>query len=395
MRRGWCGLLTAAVVLCGASSAGAAPSEPEVIASGLSSPRHLDFGSDGSLYVAEAGRGGDGPCFVGGEGPACYGATGAVTRVSRRGGQVRIVDGLASYANDVNENGTTDDDGDSGIGPHGLVVEGGTIYLTNGGPTAPTDFEGNPLTRDDLVSLGAERAGLFGRLLAIKDRGRGHWFGRDRGPRVSSLADIYEFEAEENPDEGPVDTNATDVLLDRGRFVISDAGGNSVLRTGRRGELSTLAVFPSRIVPNPLPFGPPEVDMQAVPTAIVEGPDGAYYMGQLTGFPFPIGGASVYRIDPRTGAASVFATGFTNIMDLAFDKRGTLYVLEIDSNGIILDPPSGAVHSITRRGSRDVVVPPDGTLTAPGGITIGRGGELYVTNNARSPDSGEVLRIER
>jgi sugar lactone lactonase YvrE len=135
--------------------------------------------------------------------------------------------------------------------------------------------------------------------------------------------------------------------------------------------------------------------MQAVPTAIVEGPDGAYYMGQLTGFPFPIGGASVYRIDPRTGAASVFATGFTNIMDLAFDKRGTLYVLEIDSNGIILDPPSGAVHSITRRGSRDVVVPPDGTLTAPGGITIGRGGELYVTNNARSPDSGEVLRIER
>jgi sugar lactone lactonase YvrE len=130
-----------------------------------------------------------------------------------------------------------------------------------------------------------------------------------------------------------------------------------------------------------------------VPTGIVEGPDGAYYMSQLTGFPFPIGGANVYRIDPRTGQAKVFAGGFTMIMDLAFDKKGTLYVLEIDSNSILFPPPNGAIHAITRKGTRSVVVPPDGTLTEPGGIAVGKRGDLYVTNLSRSPDGGQVLRI--
>ena len=135
--------------------------------------------------------------------------------------------------------------------------------------------------------------------------------------------------------------------------------------------------------------------MQAVPTGIVEGPDGAYYMSQLTGFPFPVGGASVYRINPRTGKATVFAGGFTNIMDLAFDRSGTLYVLEIDSNGLLFPPDFGSITAITRKGKRSVVVPPDGTLTDPGGIAVGKHGDLYVTNLARSPDSGQVLRITR
>ena len=45
----------------------------QVIATGLDSPRHLAFNGRGDLYVAEAGRGGDGPCFIAGEGPACMG----------------------------------------------------------------------------------------------------------------------------------------------------------------------------------------------------------------------------------------------------------------------------------------------------------------------------------
>ena len=118
-------------------------------------------------------------------------------------------------------------------------------------------------------------------------------------------------------------------------------------------------------------------------------------MSQLTGFPFPVGGASVYRINRRTGKATAFAGGFTNIMDLAFDRSGTLYVLEIDSNGLLFPPAFGAITAITRKGKRSVVVPPDGTLTNPGGIAVGKHGDLYVTNFARSPDSGQVLRITR
>jgi hypothetical protein len=355
----------------------------EVGDGGLRSPRHLDLSRHGDLYVAEAGRGGDGPCFVGGEGPACFGATGAVTRISERGRQSRIVDGLASYANDPNENGTTDDDGDSGIGPHGIVVEGHHIFLTNGGPTAPADSAGNPITRDQLAAQDPA-ADLFGRLLELRHFGR-----------VRSLADLYAFERDFNPHPTAIDTNATDVLVDRGRFVISDAGGNTLV-AARRGRVEALAVFPDRRgVVNPLPFGPPIVDdMQAVPTAVVEGPDGAYYMSQLTGFPFPIGGANVYRIDPRTRAVTVFATGFTNIMDIDFDRHGTMYVLEIDSNGIVLPPAYGAIHTISRHGKRRTVVPPDGTLTEPGGIVVDRRGDLFVTNRSRSPDDGQVLRID-
>src|SRR4051812_35307908 len=100
-------LLTAVALLIGPPAAQAVTVE-EVGDGGLRSPRHLAFTHGGDLYVAEAGRGGDGPCFIGGEGPACFGATGAVTRISEDGEQTRIVDGLASFANDPNGNRTTD-----------------------------------------------------------------------------------------------------------------------------------------------------------------------------------------------------------------------------------------------------------------------------------------------
>ena len=98
-----------------------------------------------------------------------------------------------------------------------------------------------------------------------------------------------------------------------------------------------MAIFENRDTPNPFPPPPdgpplpPIIPMQAVPTGVVKGPDGALYMSQLTGFPFPVGGANVYRIDPRSGKTSVYATGFTNIIDLDFGKDGTLYVLEMDA----------------------------------------------------------------
>jgi hypothetical protein len=375
-------VLVAVAALGGAVSTAHAVTVKEVGHGGLVSPRHLDFSPSGNLYVAEAGRGGDGPCFLGGEGPACMGATGAVTKISRHGRQTRIVDGLASFANDTDGDGTLEPgEADSGIGPHGITALGDhAIFLTNGGPTAPRDLDGNLLTREDLAAENPA-ARLFGRLLWVHGK-----------QRFVSVADIYDFERRRNPDGGAIDTNATDVLFDRGRFVISDAGGNSVLSAFGR-HLSTLSVFPDTPgVPNP--FVPGEtLDMQAVPTGIVQGPDGAYYMSQLTGFPFPVGGANVYRINPRTGKARVFADDFTNIMDLAFDRRGTLYVLEIDDNGLLFPPTSGAIYAINRRGERRVVVPPDGTLNEPGGITVGKHGDLYVTNNSRSPDNGEVLRI--
>ena len=124
-------------------SAGATTARIDVVATGLDSPRHLAFGSRGDLFVAESGRGGSGPCFIGGEGPACMGATGAVTKVSRRGRQSHR--SLASYANTPNN--------DNAIGPHGITVLGKDhVFVTNGGPTEPKDPMGATISRDALAA---------------------------------------------------------------------------------------------------------------------------------------------------------------------------------------------------------------------------------------------------
>ena len=73
-------------------------------------------------------------------------------------------------------------------------------------------------------------------------------------------------------------------------------------------------------------------------------------MSQLTGFPFPVGGAKIFKVNPRTGAMSEFASGFTNLMDLAFGRDGTLYALEIDHDGLLAPGHGGRdLQGLARR----------------------------------------------
>ena len=66
---------------------------------------------------------------------------------------------------------------------------------------------------------------------------------------------------------------------------------------------------------------------ETVPTSVVVGPDGAYYVGHLAGFPVVVGGANIYRIEAGS-PPEVFLGGFTFVIGLAFDATGTLYVLQ-------------------------------------------------------------------
>src|SRR5690242_2805522 len=154
--------ICALALLAGLPAAARAHGSPiQVVATGLDSPRHLAFGARGDLFVAEAGRGGSDLCFFGGEGPACMGATGAVTEVDRRGHQFRIISGLPSMANtpgNVN-----------GIGPHGIAVLGADeVFITNGGPTEPKvgGPTGPDIPREELAKS-TPAADLFGRVLWI------------------------------------------------------------------------------------------------------------------------------------------------------------------------------------------------------------------------------------
>ena len=164
---------------------------------------------------------------------------------------------------------------------------------------------------------------------------------------------------------------------DRGEGFIADAGANAVLRLGS-GGLSTLAVFP------------PERAFDAVPTSVVRGPDGAYYVGELTGVPFVQGAARVYRVTAG-GTPQVFLEGFKTIIDLAFGPDGSLYVLEHASGPQFFAGP-GQIIRVAPNGARSVAL---GGLDRPTSIAIDRDGTMFVTNHGIAGGTGEVLRVGR
>jgi hypothetical protein len=329
---------------------------PDVVASDLNNPRHLRW-SNGGLYVAEAGIGGSGPCFAAPEGgQSCYGASGSITRIKNQH-QFRMVTRLPSMAAP---------DGTNALGAADLRVHGRHYIVALG-----------------LGAKASVRASLppKGKKLATVSTGR---FGH---PGLRVVADIGAFEASANPDGGELDTNPVALLESRrGLFVVA-AGGNALLKVKRPGPLRTVAVFPATPVADPPEGFPPTMD--AVPTAAAYGPDGAIYVSQLTGFPFPVGGASIWRVVPGR-APTKYATDLTNVTDLAFGKNGSLYAVQIADTGLA-DP--GATGSVVRipagGGPKQTVV---SNLTTPYGITL-HGHSAYVTTCSTCAGGGQVLRI--
>jgi len=334
------------------------------VMSGLVSPRGLAFGPDGGLYVAEAGSGGDvnSPSIILGSGNrAYYGTTGGLSRLLN-GVQERVLDNLPSL---------------SATNPRGLEASGLSDIVFDGSGTAfgVMGLGANPALRADLGAPGAD----FSTLVRLP---------LDGSP-LERIADLGTHEIASNPDGGLRDSNPFGMALaPDGRFLVADAGANDFLSVTAAGDVSTLGVLPNR--PNPLPFGPPS--FQSVPTSIAVGPDDAYYIGQLTGFPFPPGAANVYRFDPATDELTVAYGGFTNISDLTFDENGDLYVLQLTTNGLASATPGpGALIKIDSRTGERATIASEGLLF-PGSVEAGPDGVLYVTNQITSA-AGQVLSL--
>jgi hypothetical protein len=354
---------TALVPATAATAAAPENNRPRVtvVATGLDNPRGIIAGPDGTLLVAEAGKGGTGKCLPSPEGgESCFGLSSAVTLVwPKKGGwgQKRVVTGLPSIA---------DKDGSGALGLHDLAWGRGGLFGTIG-------LGGSPETR---TAFGPD-AKLMGHVV---------WFGPKK---VVPVADLTGFEAKNNPDAkdagSAVDSNPYGLLATSHGLVATDAGGNDVLAIDKRGKIKVITVLHKRDVQN----GNTKVAVQAVPTSVVRGPDGALYVGQLTGFPFVKGAAKVWRVVPGH-KPTVYASGFTNIIDIAFDRWGRLLVLEISKNGLLTNDPTGALIRVDH-GKQTELVP--GKLTLPGGLLIGRDA-LYVTNKSVFPGGGEVLRIK-
>jgi sugar lactone lactonase YvrE len=354
MRRIAC-LLAGACALAVAAGAHAAPPVP--VMTGLDNPRGVAIGPEGGLYVAEAGRGGAGACVPLPDGPGtrCYGPTGAISRLWR-GRQERIATGLPSLAAQTQ--------GDTASGPQHISFLGRRLFVTIG----------CSCNRNDPTGALLEELG-FGYLMRVSPSGR-----------AKAVADVAAYEARANPDGAQIDSNPYGLLaLPRDRLV-TDAGGNSLVDVAANGSITTVATFPKLSAP----FGLRD----AVPTNVVLGPDGAYYVSTLTGFPFTAGTAIVYRVVAGQ-APTLYAWNLTQLTDLAFAGDGSLYVLQHSSAIPTLPSPFAGPGAVLR-------VPPGGgpasTVVAGGlpratGLAVDDDGSLFVAVNGASAGNGQVWKI--
>jgi hypothetical protein len=339
-----------------------------VIADGLDNPRGIALNATGSILVAESGRGGR-RC----SGQLCFGRTASITRVSLDGGTAVPVKKLPSLAGS---------DGFAATGAHDVAFEDGTFYIAIGG--------------------GPEGQGAVGA------------FGRDARPLFdlasakpyTRLADLLKFERNRDPDGAGVDSNPYAVARVEGGTLVVDAGGNSLILVTDDGAKELVATFPTQELMDP--DGNP-IPAQAVPDTVAVGPDGAWYVGQLTGFPFNVGSSRVWRIETTargvacdaaaaTGPCTLFAEDLTALIDIGFDAEGNLWALELAQNGILaLEAPDPPIEDVTGRllrldGTTWTEVASEG-LVAPGGFVFSPEGRIFVTNFSIFPGDGAVVEV--
>ncbi|MEH2435687.1 MAG: ScyD/ScyE family protein [Nostoc sp.] len=354
-----------------------------VIADGLYNAGGLSFSPDGNLYITEAGIGGSGACVPpsSGQGDSlCYGTSGAVTKIEN-GKTERILTGLPSLALP---------DGTGAAGPRDIKFD------AQGKPYVLIGYGANPAFRDR--NLGYTD---LGKIIA-PDFNTNSW---------TSVADLANYELANNPDGGDVDSNPLGFVIDGKKLLAVDAGANDFLSVNTDGKhLQSITTFPKDILTNPVfpPSGTPSNEpaqvpsegevvrshfaSQAVPSSVAKGPDGAYYISQFTGFPFPEGGAKIYRVG-ADGKPTVYADGFTQLTDLEFDTEGNLYALQYANQSAWKGDFDGSVIKIAPDGTRTTLLSGDG-LESPSALTIGADGAVYVTNRGDRPGDGQVLRIE-
>jgi sugar lactone lactonase YvrE len=342
-----------------------------VVAGGLDNPRGIALKANGTILVAESGAGGA-TCEGHGAGRICFGKSASVTRISPDGSASTPVK-LPSIAGP---------DGFGSVGASDVAFEGGTMYIAMGGGPAAVEA----------VDMFGKKARPFYDLLSATP--------------LETLANLFKFESNHDPAGDGVDTNPYGVARVDGGTLVADAGGNDLILVSDTGERELVATFPTQDLVDP---DGNTIPAQAVPNSVTVGPDGAWYVGQLTGYPFTPGASRVWRIDPAardvacdaaatSGPCTLFADGLTAIIDLAFGPDGHLYVLEIAKNGVLAleggaPAPEDLQGALLRMdGTTFTEIASEGLVT-PAGLAIGADGRIFVTNYGIFPGEGQIVEV--
>ena len=192
-------------------------------------------------------------------------------------------------------------------------------------------------------------------------------------------------------------TNPYDLAIEPdGSLLVSDSGINAVLRVNTDGKVS-------RYVDIAPLAGVASTDLDSVPTGLTRGPDGALYVGILSGHPYPQGAARAFRLEDRNGdgdamdegETTVYAEGFTAVTDVAFDTDGSLLVLEMSNDLATLDDigyarsdeyPGRLVRWQGEGQALEVVA--DG-LFSPTALAVSADGDVFVSEEF----AGRVVRV--
>ncbi|HYH92198.1 MAG TPA: ScyD/ScyE family protein [Candidatus Saccharimonadales bacterium] len=345
------GLLAAALIV---PTAAAAEPAATVVVDGLDNPRGIDIGANGTIVVAETGGG-------------------RVLRVRTNGTTSTVMSGLPSL---VTEEGAT--------GVHNVSLTGnGNLFILTGEAEAGTTDPFWTLFRKPIT-----------------------------GGKARVVAEIDAYQATDpdptDVDQPPFPTQSNPYGLESvgGARLVTDAGNNDLLLVGPKGGVQTVARFPIEIVATdhlPFDIGAAFIPAEAVPTTVAIGPDGAWYVGELKGFPFRPGSSNIWRIEPWARGAtcdddtsdgcSRWATGFTAITGMEFAPDGTLWVASMVKGGLFGffsgGDSVGALWHVDGATRTEVA---EGELHLLGDVAVSKRGAVYVTTGSVTTD-GAVVRI--